>query len=219
MAKKEESSKTVLERIYNIPLRRETLKVPPFRKANKAVRTVKIFISKHMKSDNVVLGKYLNLRIWRHGAKNPPHHVKVNAAKDDKGKVFVEIVDAPKQKPKVEEKKEEAKKDEKVVKEAEFKVHERSPAPASLEKPAEKLEKQAEEGLSEAKPSNFSSTFLHGKKVEEIKKIKDEKAEEAKKQEEEELKELKKEHPKIHTPKMPKKPKLQEARPPAPLQR
>src|SRR3989344_2148008 len=99
MAKKEETSKTVLERIYSIPLRRETLKVPPFRKANKAVKTIREFISKHMKSENVVIGKYLNLKIWNHGAKNPPHHVKVNVAKDDKGKVFVELVDAPKQAP------------------------------------------------------------------------------------------------------------------------
>ena len=127
MAKKEEPSKIILERVYNIPLRRETLKVPPFKKANKAVKTVRQFISKHMKSENVVIGKYLNLKIWDHGAKNPPHHVKVNAAKDDKGMVFVELVDAPKEKPKVEEKKKEVKKETKA------------------EKPEEKLEKEIEE--------------------------------------------------------------------------
>ena len=133
MAKKEEASKTILERVYNIPLRMETLKVPPFKKANKAVKTVRQFISKHMKSENVVIGRYLNLKIWNHGAKNPPHHVKVNAVKDDKGKVFVELVDAPKE-VKVEGKKKAAKKEEKTIKEAEFK-----------EKPEEKLEKEIEE--------------------------------------------------------------------------
>ena len=134
MAKKEETSKTILERVYVIPLRRETLKVPPFKKANKAAKFVREFISKHMKSDNVAIGKYLNLNIWKHGAKNPPHHVKVNAAKDDKGKVFVELVGAPKEQPKVDEKKKTAKTGEKIIKEAEFK-----------EKPAEKLEKEIEE--------------------------------------------------------------------------
>lgn len=129
MAKKEETSKKVLERVYVIPLRRETLKVPPFKKANKAAKTVRQFISKHMKSDNVLIGKYLNLKIWQHGARNPPHKLKVNATKDDKGKVFVELVDAPKEKPKVEEKKP-AKKEEKGIK---------------AEKPEEKLEKQVEE--------------------------------------------------------------------------
>lgn len=180
MAKKDEVSKTILERVYNIPLRKETLKVPPFKKANKAAKTIRQFISKHMKSDNVVIGKYLNLKIWEHGAKNPPHHVKVNAVKDDKGKVFVEFVGAPKELPKVEEEEKAEKMDEKVVKEAEFK-----------EKPEEKLER-------------------------EIQEIKEEKAEEAKKIEQEEIKELKKEHPSKHPPKMPVKPKLQEARPTAP---
>lgn len=176
MPKKEETPKTVLERVYNIPLRRETLKVPPFKKANKAAKTVREFISKHMKSENVLIGKYLNLMIWKHGAKNPPHHLKVNAVKDNKGKVFVELVGAPKEEPKAEEKKKPLKKEEKKA-EAE-------------EKPEEKIEEKIEE-------------------------IREEKAEEAKKIEEEELKELKKVLPK-HAPKMPTKPKLQEAHPTAP---
>ena len=130
MAKKKEgTSKAILERVYNIPLRRETLKVPYYKKANKAVKTVKEFISKHMKSDNVVIGKYLNLKIWEHGAKNPPHHVNVNAVKDDKGKVVVELVDAPKEKPKVEEKKKEIKREEEI----------------KAEKPEEKLQHEIEE--------------------------------------------------------------------------
>ena len=180
MPKKEEISKTILERVYIIPLRRETLKVPPFKKANKAIKAVREFISRHMKSNTVALGKYLNLKIWNHGAKNPPHHVKVNAVKDDKGKVFVELVDAPKEVPKVEEKKKPIVKEEKEIK--------------AEEKPEEKLEKEIEE-------------------------IKEEKAEEAKKIEEEEIKELKKEHPKVHAPKAPPKPKLQEAHPTGPSQR
>ena len=93
---KEESPKVVLERNYNIPLRRETLKVPPFRKANKAVKAVREFIARHMKSNEIVIGDYLNLKIWKHGAKNPPHLVKIKASKDEKGKVIVELADAPK---------------------------------------------------------------------------------------------------------------------------
>lgn len=157
MPKKQEASKPVLERVYNIPLRKETLKVPPFRKANKAVKAVREFISKHMKSENVSIGKYLNLQIWNHGAKNPPHHIKVNAVKDDKGKVFVELFDAPKEKPKAEEKKKEIKKEEKTVKEAEF-----------TEKPEAKIEKKVEEAKEE--------------KAEEAKKIEEEEIKELKKE-------------------------------------
>jgi len=160
MAKKEEASKTILERVYNIPLRRETLKVPPFKKANKAVKAVRQFISKHMKSENVVIGKYLNLKIWNHGAKNPPHHVKVNAAKDDKGKVFVEIVDAPKEQPKVE-------------------VREPSSAPPSMEKKKE-VEKESK---AEEKPEEKLE-----KEIEEIKEEKAEEAKKIEKEEIKELK-------------------------------
>ena len=144
MAKKEDTPKTVLERAYTIPLRRETLKVPPFRKANKAMKTIQIFISKHMKSDNVDVGRYLNLEVWKHGAKNPPHHVKVIASKDDKGKVTVELAGAPKEEPKAEEKKKGAKKG---VKEAEFRE---LPAKAE-EKPGKEADQPREEKAEEAK--------------------------------------------------------------------
>lgn len=152
MAKKEEPSKTILERVYVIPLRRETLKVPNFKKANKAMKAVKEFIAKHMKTQNVHVGKYLNLKIWDHGAKNPPGKVKVNAVKDDKGKVTVELVDAPKEKPKVEEKKP-AKKEEKETK---------------AEKPEDRIEKKMEEAKEE--------------KAEEAKKIEQEEIKELKKE-------------------------------------
>ncbi len=140
MAKKEESAKIVLERTYVIPLRRETLKVPPFRKANKAMKTIQQFISKHMKSDNVVIGKYLNLNIWKHGAKNPPGKVKVNAAKDDKGKVTVEVFGAPKEAPKAEDKKKAAKKEEIKIEKAEEKIEERKEEKAEESKKIEQEE-------------------------------------------------------------------------------
>ena len=133
MAKKEDTSKTILERVYVIPLRRETLKVPYFKKANKAMKAVREFIARHMKTEDISIGRHLNLKIWQHGAKNPPHKVKINAVKDYKGKVFVELVGAPKEILKAEKKKP-AKKEEKEIK---------------AEKPEEKLEKEVEEAKEE----------------------------------------------------------------------
>ncbi|MEK6943767.1 MAG: 50S ribosomal protein L31e [Nanoarchaeota archaeon] len=104
MAKKEES-KQVLERTYIIPLRSKTLKVPPYRKAKKAVRAVREFLTKHMKSEDVYLGRHLNMKLWEHGMKNPPHHIKVTVTKDDKGKVVAELFGAKIDVPKVDEKK------------------------------------------------------------------------------------------------------------------
>ena len=165
MAKKEETSKIVLERTYIIPLRRETLKVPPFRKANKAMKTVQQFISKHMKSDNIVIGKYLNLNIWKHGAKNPPHKVKVNVTKDDKGKVIVEIFNAPKEQPKAEEKKKAAKKEEKEIKieKAEEKIETREELKEDKAEEAKKIEKEEIKELQKEHPKQHHAPKVPSK--------------------------------------------------------
>jgi len=84
-----------LERTYNIPLRREWLKAPKYRRAKRAVRAVEDFLQKHMKSDTVKIGQYLNEAIWARGIKSPPHHVEVKVTKDDKGVVMAELVGAP----------------------------------------------------------------------------------------------------------------------------
>ena len=104
MAKKEEP-KMELEREYNVPLRKGWLKSPKYKRAKKAVKTLREFLQKHMKSENVKIGKYANLDIWKKGIKNPPHHIKVNVTKDSEGKVMAEIVGAPEEKPKEEKKK------------------------------------------------------------------------------------------------------------------
>ncbi len=89
--KKEKPEEIVLERVYNIPLRREWLKAPKYKRAKKAVTALREFIIKHMKAEDVKIGKHLNLNIWKHGIKNPPHHIKVRAVKDKKGLVKVEL--------------------------------------------------------------------------------------------------------------------------------
>lgn len=80
-----------LERTYTIPLRKEWLKSPKYRRAKKAVNAVKQFLIKHMKSEDIRLGKYLNENIWKHGIKNPPGKIKVNVQKDDKNVVRAEL--------------------------------------------------------------------------------------------------------------------------------
>jgi len=75
-----------LEREYNIPLRKEWLKVPKYKRAKKAIAGIKKFLVRHMKVDdekNVKIGNYLNLKVWERGIKNPPHHVQVNVVKAD----------------------------------------------------------------------------------------------------------------------------------------
>ncbi|MFW6220806.1 MAG: 50S ribosomal protein L31e, partial [Nanoarchaeota archaeon] len=92
MAKVQETkSKVILERTYNVPLRRDFVKAPKYKRSNRALSALKHFLIKHMKSENVKIGKHLNQKIWENGIQNPPHHVKINAIKDDKGLVRAEI--------------------------------------------------------------------------------------------------------------------------------
>ena len=102
------------ERVYVIPLRKRWLKVVKYQRGKKAVKAVREFIIKHMKSNDVKIGKYLNEQLWERGIRNPPHKVKVRTWKED-DVVKVELVDAPIEKKKVE--KIEEKKEVKPIKE------------------------------------------------------------------------------------------------------
>jgi len=77
----------ITERIYNVPLRKGFQKAPKYRRAKKAVNVLRTFMQKHMKTDDVLIGPQLNMKLWERGIKNPPHHVKVTAIKDDKDNV------------------------------------------------------------------------------------------------------------------------------------
>jgi large subunit ribosomal protein L31e len=144
--KKEEKPKVTIERVYNIPLRKEFQKAPKYKRAKKAANALRSFLVKHMKSENVKIGKYLNLELWKHGIKNPPHHVKVNAVKYDDGKVVAELVGAPVEEKK-QEKKESAKKPKEELKEGEEKIKK------DLNKLKEKTDKIKEEKTSTKKES------------------------------------------------------------------
>ena len=152
MAKKEEKeAKIVLERKYNVPLRKEWLKSPRWRRSKKAVKALKEFLAKHMKSDNVKLGKYVNELVWKHGIKNPPHHVEVEATKDSEGKVFADLVGAPKpEKPKEVKKKAETLK-EKIQEKVEGSVKPKEAAESKEEK-VKKIEKEEIKELKQEKP-------------------------------------------------------------------
>lgn len=96
-------------RTYTIPLRKEFLKTARWRRAEKAVNTVRSFVVQHAKAEEVKVGKWLNEAIWKRGAKNPPSRVRVNVKKED-GHVLVELSELPRKA----KKKEEAKTEEKL---------------------------------------------------------------------------------------------------------
>ncbi len=94
--KKEKEKKVILERVYNIPLRKKYIKVPRWKRTNRAIKAVKEFVMRHMKSNDVRIKKALNEEIWKHGAKRPPHHIKVNCQKFDDNSVLVDLYEVEK---------------------------------------------------------------------------------------------------------------------------
>lgn len=81
-----------VERVYNVPLRKEWLKKPKFKRAKRAAWTLRAFLAHHMKSNKVLIGKMANLKIWEQGMEHPPHHIQVKAVKDSDGVVRAELV-------------------------------------------------------------------------------------------------------------------------------
>ena len=67
------------ERKYIIPLRKEYQKAPIYARTKKAVKAVREYLVKHMKNENVKLGRQLNMYLWQNGNRNPPHKVEVVA--------------------------------------------------------------------------------------------------------------------------------------------
>ena len=81
----------VTERTYIVPLRRYWLIVPKYKRAKKAVSALRNFIIKHMKSEDILIGKKLNQAVWARGMKNPPHKIKITVVKDNDGLVKAEL--------------------------------------------------------------------------------------------------------------------------------
>ena len=128
------------EKQFTIPLRREFIKAPSYKKSERAIKAIRNFIEKHMKSDNVKIGKYLNLKIFERGRKNPPPRVKVKVLKEEK-LVRVELVEYPF---------DVQKKDHKEKKKEE-KIEETKEAPKLEEKAEVKTEEEKEVKSSESK--------------------------------------------------------------------
>jgi large subunit ribosomal protein L31e len=97
MAKKEIEPKIILEREYIIPLRRGWLKVPRYKRATKAIKTLREFIVRHMKVYDrdlrkVKVDELVNNEIRSRGMYKPLAKIKIKAKKYDNEIVKVELV-------------------------------------------------------------------------------------------------------------------------------
>lgn len=86
MAEKEIKTDKI-EREYIINIRRKVNGVAIYKRAPKAIRSVKEFLARHMKVrdrdlSKIRLDRYLNEYLWARGIKNPQTRIKVKAVKE-----------------------------------------------------------------------------------------------------------------------------------------
>ena len=110
---------------YIIPLRKETMKVPKYDRTKKAVISVRGFLKKHTKSENILLGKELNKKLQEGGRKRvcPKIHIKILKDEENyRAELIGFPIETKKEKESKKEKKEKESKKEKVEKKESEKI-------------------------------------------------------------------------------------------------
>lgn len=87
----EEEKTPQLKRDYVVPIRKYILNYPRWKRTPRAVRVLKGFIKRHMKTEVVKIDPALNELLWKRGAKHPPPKIKVTAIKFEDGSVLVTL--------------------------------------------------------------------------------------------------------------------------------
>ena len=103
--KKKEEEEFVEERIYTIPLGKAWVR-PPKKRAPRAMRIIKDFVTKHMKLEmrveaeeeraelpKLVISNDVNEKVWSRSIEKPPRKIRVRAAKDKEGNVTVYLAE------------------------------------------------------------------------------------------------------------------------------
>ncbi len=139
----------ILERVYVVPLKR-AWNSAYHKRTRKAVRMLKEFASRHMKSEVVLIDRDLNNYIWRKGNANPPRKIKVKMIKYDSGEVIIKKYEEKKITKK--EEKEMKEKGEETIKQKES-VSEQD---QQQEKKKESVKKQEEKTQKKSKSSTSS---------------------------------------------------------------
>lgn len=79
-----------IERIYTIPLRKEWLKEPRSKRTNRSVRTVREFVKRHTKAENIRISKGVNELLFSRGFKKPPAKIRIEV-RGNREKVSVKL--------------------------------------------------------------------------------------------------------------------------------
>ncbi len=78
------------EHIYIIPLR-DTRRAPRWKRCNTAIKDIRKYLARHMKSEDIKLDRSINEKVWERGAEKPPTKIRIRAMKMEDGQVQAEL--------------------------------------------------------------------------------------------------------------------------------
>ena len=87
------SHEVVLERIYTIPFYPKLNSIPRTKRATRAMRMIRAYLSRHMKSDEILIAGEVNEFIFSRGMQKPPRRITVLAKKSDDDVIEVFLAD------------------------------------------------------------------------------------------------------------------------------
>jgi large subunit ribosomal protein L31e len=80
------------EHIYIIPLR-DSRRAPRWKRSNTAIKDIRKYLAKHMKSEDVKLDRSINEKVWDRGSTKPPSKIRIRAMKMEDGQVQAELAE------------------------------------------------------------------------------------------------------------------------------
>jgi len=81
------------ERIYTVPLRKAYWTGSRLKRANRSVRILRQFVTRHMKPEGILIQPEVNELIWARGIQKPPRRVRIRATKNDENLVRVYLAE------------------------------------------------------------------------------------------------------------------------------
>lgn len=76
----------MVEKIYTINLKKATIKTPRWEKAKKSMSFIREFLKRHMKADEIRIGKSITEKVWMYGGKKIPNKIRIKALETEEGK-------------------------------------------------------------------------------------------------------------------------------------
>lgn len=82
-----------LERVYTVPIRSKTQRVPKNKRSQRAIGAIREHVAQHMNAneDDVWIDNPVNEELWSRGRSNPPANLRVRAIRFEDGVVEVSL--------------------------------------------------------------------------------------------------------------------------------